>query len=81
MPIKIKTQKDYLSTKVSLDPSGTDIGDLDSLMKATGSTGRIVAVYNQGGLMNIDLEQNSHIQEKFSEQVRNILSVGTREID
>ena len=81
MPINIKTQKDYLITDVSLDPVGTDLNSLDALMRASKATGKIVAVYNQGGLMNINLDQKSHIAEKFTEQVRNILGVGTKEIE
>jgi hypothetical protein len=80
MPIKIKSQKDHLITEAALDPAGTDLNSLDSLMRASKATGKIVAVYNQGGLMNINLDQKSPIPEKFSEQVREILGVGTKEI-
>lgn len=81
MPIKIKTQKDYLVTDAALDPLGTDLNSLDALMRASKATGKIVAVYNQGGLMNINLDQKSHIQQKFSDQVRDIIGVGTKEIE
>lgn len=81
MPINIKTQKDYLITDVSLDPVGTDLNSLDALMRASKATGKIVAVYNQGGLMNINLDQKSHIAERLSDQVRTLLGVGTKEIE
>jgi len=81
VPIKIKSQKDYLTTDAALDPAGTDLNSLDVLMRASKGTGKIVAVYNQGGLMNILLDQKTPVPERFSEQIRNILGVGTKEID
>ena len=77
MPIKIKSQKDVLSTRVVLDLP-TDLNAVDQLMRASKATGTIVATYNQGGLTGVNIEQNTHVAEKFSEQIRGILGVGNK---
>jgi len=80
MPIKIKTQKDCLSTKVTIELP-TDLNALDQLMRVSKSTGTITANYNQGGLQGVAVEQNKHIPEKVSEKVRDMVGIGTRELE
>jgi hypothetical protein len=79
MPINIKSQKDVLTTEVVISLP-TDLNALDSLMRSSKATGKIVAVYNQGGIMGVNIEQKTHISEKKSEDVRKIIGVGTREM-
>jgi hypothetical protein len=80
MSIKIKSQKDCLTTKVAIE-STADLNELDALMRASKSTGSIVATYNQGGRMNVNIEQNKHISDKLSEKVRDIVGIGTKELE
>lgn len=80
MSINIKSQKDCLSTKVSIELP-TDLNELDKLMRISKATGHITASYSSGGLMGVSIEQNKHISEKISEKVRDIVGVGTKELD
>jgi len=80
MPINIKSQKDVLLTEATLG-ADTDLNSLDQLMRASKATGKIVAVYNQGGRLGVNVEQRSRVSESKSEEVRQIVGVGTRELD
>ncbi len=77
MPTKVKTQKDYLLTEVSIELPA-DLGELDAIMRATKATGKIVVVYNQGGILGINVEQKTRANESDSEKVRGILGVETK---
>ena len=50
MPINIKSQKDSLTTDVVIDLP-TNLSEIDQLMRSSKATGRVVATYNQGGLL------------------------------
>lgn len=80
MAISIKSQKDVLVTEATLE-SDTDLNSLDQLMRSSKATGKIVAVYNQGGRLGVNVEQRSRVSEKVSEDVRKIVGVGTRELE
>lgn len=80
MAINIKSQKDCLSTKVAL-ALPVDLNALDQLMRVSKATGHIIASYSQGGIMGVTIEQNKHISEKISEKVRDIVGVGTKELE
>lgn len=80
MPINIKSQKDSLTTKVAISLP-VDLNALDQLMRVSKATGHIVATYNQGGIMAVNIEQNKHISDKISEKVRDIVGIGTKELD
>lgn len=80
MPINIKSQKDCLTTEVSVSLP-TDLNALDQLMRVSKATGKIVATYNQGGIMGVNIEQKKHISEKNAASIREIAGVGTRELD
>jgi hypothetical protein len=84
LPIKIKSQKDYLTTEAAIEvplKSQDDFAALDRIMRSSKATGKIVAVYNQGGLMNLNIDQKTYVSEKISEDVRKIVGVGTRELE
>ncbi len=75
MAIKIKVQKDYYLTEVSIDlPS--DPGELDDLLKAIKTTGKIVTQYNQGSVQGINIEQRTKIPESVSSEIRRLLDIG-----
>ena len=80
MAVKVKTQKDHLLTEVSI-ALPTDLNALDILMRSSKATGKIVAVYNQGGMLGVNIEQKQHISEQDSEKVRGIVGVKTRELE
>jgi len=50
-------------------------------MRSSKATGKIVAVYNQGGMLGVNVEQKQHIADKVAEDVRKIVGVGTRELE
>lgn len=79
MPIKVKTQKDYLLTEASIE-TNVDLSALDALMKSMKATGKIVVVYNQGGILGINVEQKTKASEVKSEKVRDLLGVTTKEL-
>jgi len=80
MAINIKSQKDSLTTEVAISLP-TDLNSLDQLMRSSKATGKIVAVYNQGGMMGVNVEQKQHMSDKVSKEIRDILGVRTRELD
>lgn len=80
MPINIKSQKDCLTTEVSVSLP-TDLNALDQLMRASKATGKIVAVYNQGGMLGVNIEQKKTIPVKISESVRDMIGIGTKEFE
>jgi len=79
MPTKVKTQKDYLLTEVTIELPA-DLAELDAIMKATKATGKIVIVYNMGGILGINVEQKTKANEGESAKVRSLLGVQTKEL-
>jgi hypothetical protein len=77
MAIKVKTQKNYYLSEICIEIPA-DMGAVDDLMRALKSTGRIVATYNQGGVMMINMEQKTRIPQNVDEQVREIVGIVTR---
>lgn len=78
MAIKVKAQKNYYLSEISIELP-TDMAALADLMRALKSTGRIVATYNQGGVMMVNVEQRTHISVTLDEEVRRVLGITTRE--
>ena len=62
MAIRIKVQRNYYLSEVTMELP-TDLGVLDDLLKATKASGRIVSLYNQGGVLGVNVEQRTKIQE------------------
>lgn len=77
MATKVKTQKDYLLTEVTIELPA-DLSELDAIMKTTKATGKIVVVYNEGGVLGINVEQKTKASESNSVKVRDILGVMTK---
>lgn len=77
MAVKVKTQKDYLVTEVAIELP-CDLGSLDYLMKTSRATGKIVAMYCDGGVIGINVEQRSKIPEAATEKVRAIVGIEDR---
>lgn len=79
MPVKIRSQKDCLNTKVAIELPA-NLSEVDAFIRAAKLTATVVATYNQGGLMGINIDQNKHIPEKVSDEVRKIVGIGNREV-
>ena len=78
MAIKIKVQRDYLLTEATVETS--DLNSLAEILKAAKASGKIVAVYNQGGVIGVNIEQRTKIPEGKSEEIRAILNVADKEL-
>jgi hypothetical protein len=75
MAVQIKVQKDYYQTEVSVELPA-DIQQVNELLQATGTTGKMVVQYNQGSVQGVNLEQRTKITEAQAEEIRKILDVG-----
>lgn len=79
MAIKVKVQKDYFRTEVSVELPANP-ADVDQLLKATATTGKMVVLYNNGHIQGINVEQNSKIDDEESAQIKNILGIGEKKL-
>ena len=75
MAVQIKVQKDYYQTEVSVELP-TDIQQVNELLQATKTTGKMVVQYNQGSVQGVNLEQRTKISDAQAEKIREILDVG-----
>ena len=75
MAVQIKVQKDYYQTEVSVELP-TDIQQVNELLQATKTTGKMVVQYNQGSVQGVNLEQRTKISDAQAEKIRKILDVG-----
>jgi hypothetical protein len=78
MAIKIKVQKDYLLTEATVET--TDLNALGEILKATKTNAKIVAVFNQGGVIGVNIEQRTKISESISTEVRKLIGVEDRDL-
>ncbi len=75
MAIRIKVQKDYYMTEASIDLPG-DVRQLDELLRAMKSTGKMVVQYNQGSVQGINVEQRTKISDAAAAEIRALLKIG-----
>ena len=75
MKPKIKIQKDYYLTEVSIDLPA-NIGEIDELLKAIKTTGKTVIQYNQGSVQGINIEQRTKIPDLVAAEIRQLLGIG-----
>ena len=75
MKPKIKIQKDYYLTEVSIDLPD-NIGEIDELLKAIKTTGKTVIQYNQGSVQGINIEQRTKIPDSVAAEIRQLLGIG-----
>jgi hypothetical protein len=75
MAVQIKVQKDYYQTEVSVELPA-DIQQVNELLQATKTTGKMVVQYNQGSVQGVNLEQRTKISDAQAEKIRKILDVG-----
>ena len=77
MAMKIKVQKDYYQTEVSLDLPA-DVAKVDQLLKLTRTNGKMVVLYNQGSIQGINIEQRTKISETQANEIRPLLQIGEK---
>jgi hypothetical protein len=77
--LKIKAQKDYLVTEVSLDLPA-DPKAADEIMKALKANGKMVVQYNGGNCPGINLEQKTRIPEALASKVRSLIGVDEKKL-
>lgn len=80
MPVKIKVQKDYYLTEVSVD-SSAPVTEVDALLKAMKANGKMVVLYNGGAVQGINVEQRTKISDVRAETIRELLSISTTEME
>jgi len=79
MAIKIKVQRDYLRTEATIELPA-DVSQVDEIMKASKTDGKMVVLYNKGYIQGINIEQNEKLTDAKSVEVRTLLKVGDKEL-
>lgn len=77
MAVRIKVQKNYYLSEVTMELP-TNLGELEDQLKATKSTCRIVSLYNQGGVLGVNVEQRTKIPEAVDDEVRRLLGIDSK---
>lgn len=80
MAVKMKAQRDYYLTEVSVALPAT-VSEVDLLLKATKANGKMVVLYNGGAVQGINVEQRTKISDAKSEEIRGALSIETKALD
>lgn len=80
MAISIKIQKDHYLTEATV-VMPADVKEVDDLLKATKTTGRMIVLYNQGGVIGINFEQKTKLNEAQASELREKIGVGEEIID
>lgn len=74
MTIKTKVQRDYLRTEASIELPA-DVSQVDEILRAAKTDGKMVVLYNKGYVQGINIEQNTKISENKTEKIRAMLEV------
>jgi hypothetical protein len=80
MAIKIMAQRDFLVTEVSIELP-CDLAELEFLVKTSRGSGRIVAMYQKGGTLGVNIEQKTRIKDNVADRVRSLVGVESTEIN
>jgi hypothetical protein len=79
MAIKIKVQRDVLRTEATIELPA-DVSQVDEILKAAKTDGKMVVLYNNGFIQGINIEQNQKIPETKAAHIRTILKLGDKEL-
>jgi hypothetical protein len=74
MTVELNVQKDYLLTEGSAKLP-TDLNEWAEKMKKNKSTGKIVAVFSDGGLTGVNIEQKTRATASESAKLRDAVGV------
>jgi hypothetical protein len=77
MAVEIKVQKDYYLTEVSIELP-TNVSQVDEVLKATKTNGKMVIQYNQGNIQGVNVEQRTKISESQANEIRALLGIGEK---
>jgi hypothetical protein len=77
MAVEIKVQKDYYLTEVSIELP-TNVSQVDEVLKATKTNGKMVIQYNQGNVQGVNVEQRTKISESQANEIRTLLGIGEK---
>lgn len=77
MAIRVKVQKDYYTTEISVDLPAS-VSDWDEVLRATRTNGKMVVLYNQGSIQGINIEQKTKISPANSEIIRPLLEIESK---
>ncbi len=77
MEPKIKIQKDYYLTEASIELPA-DVEQLNEILKATKTTGKMVIQYNQGSVQGVNIEQRTKISDAQAAEIRPALAIGEK---
>lgn len=74
MAIRMKTQRDHYLTEAVIElPS--NVGQVDELLRAVKTTGKMTVIYNDGGVIGINVEQKTKISEAKAAELRPLLDI------
>ncbi len=74
MALKIKVQKDQLRTEASIELPA-QVSEVDELLRAAKTDGKMIVLYNNGYIQGINIEQNTKIAESKTAKIRALLEV------
>ena len=74
MAIKIRTQRDVLRTEASIELPA-QVSEIDELLRASKTDGKLIVLYNKGFIQGINVEQNSKISESKSVEIRALIGI------
>jgi DNA polymerase III psi subunit len=77
MAVGIKVQKDYYLTEVSIELP-TNVSQVDEVLKATKTNGKMVIQYNQDNIQGVNVEQRTKISESQANEIRALLGIGEK---
>lgn len=79
MVVRAKVQKDYYTTEVSIELP-VDVAQVDGLLKATKTNGKMVVLYNQGFVQGVNVEQRTKIPETLADEIRGLLGIAEKKL-
>jgi hypothetical protein len=77
MTVGIRVQKDYYLTEVSLELPA-DLTQINEMLKATSTTGKLIVQYNKGSVQGINIEQRTKITDAQANEIRPLLEIGEK---
>jgi small ligand-binding sensory domain FIST len=77
MEPKIVAQKDYYVTEVTV-ALPTDVAQLNDLLQALKTNGKMVVQYNHGPILGVNIEQRLKVPETVSSEIRRILGIDAK---
>lgn len=79
MAFETKVQRDYFLTEVTIAVPA-NVQEVDALLQATKTNGKMVVQYNHGVQQGVNIEQRTRIPESKAMEVRELLALGTTEL-